>query len=103
MAFIDRAIRDICEKEAEAQKRYSSSVVKSLQNRLSDLLVASWIEDMPSPPIFFLDGVEPRYRVNLTEGFYIELACAHGRPPTLGDGSINWEKVRKVLILRILK
>lgn len=103
LAFSDKAIREACEKEAIAQIRYGVDVAKSLKDRLTDLLVADWIEDIPEAPIFFLDGEEPRYRINLEDGFYIVLTYGNLRPPTLGDGSINWEKVRKIKVLTITK
>lgn len=103
LAFNDKTIREACEKEAVAQKRYGINVAKSLKNRLTDLYVADWIEEIPATPVFFLDGTESKCKISLQDGFYIILSCAHVKPPILEDGSINWKKVRKIKILSISK
>lgn len=101
LAFETRALRRVCESDAEARRRYPNGMVEELQARLADLRAATSVSDLvagrPS-----LDSCPPgRIRFSLDGGH--ELVCVgnHPRPPLTKEGLVDFNRMRRVRVVMI--
>jgi toxin HigB-1 len=101
LAFETRALRRVCESDAEARRRYPKEMVEELQARLADLRAATSASDLvagrPS-----LDGCPPgRIRFSLDGGG--ELVCVgnHPRPPLTKEDLVDFDRIRRVRVVAI--
>lgn len=103
LAFETRALRRVCESDAEARRRYPEGMVEELQDRLADLRAATSVSDLvagrPS-----LDACPPgRIRFALDGGH--ELVCVgnHPRPPLTKEGLVDFDRMRRVRVVTIAR
>ena len=95
---MNKSIRQICEDEEFAKKELGEGVASSLQNRLTDLIVANRISEVivGNPEV-----VDEGYRINLSGDFYLFFCANHIEVRLTKDKRVDWSKVNRIKILRI--
>lgn len=100
LAFESKELREICEIDAEAKSKLGEVIAAVLKHRLADLDAAVSPRDLlAGKPRLGEDG--QTMMIDLCEGHRIVLAANHPDNPTASDGTLDWEKVRSIRILRI--
>jgi hypothetical protein len=101
LAFGTRQLRAICEDLAVAELSLSSSVSEQLRGRLADLHAARSLEELVAGRPT-LDPDDERFlMLELAEGVILRIQVNHTDPPVLGDGTIDWTRVRRLKIASI--
>lgn len=105
LSFENREIRDICEDEAIAAQMLGLEVSIKLQNRLSDMIAASYVTDLPpvGNPRETKGNPHPYYIIDLDNYFQIVFCSNHVTIPASENGMINWSRVNRIKILAIQK
>lgn len=102
VAFATRELRAACEDAACAEASYGTAVAEALVARLADLRAASHPLELPFATAHAGDGDDPEHVVvSLTSDRSLVLAANHAKPPRAADGALAWERVSRVLILRL--
>ena len=102
LAFASKTLREICEDEEQAERRFGKKVTESLKHRLADLEAAPAATDLIAgrPQ---LQNLTSNYSVRLMDGFCLELAANHVKNPLDKNGNVDWKKVTRIQIVRIGK
>ena len=92
----------MCEDAARALEEYGPEVAAVLWLRLADLRAASHPLELPFATAHpGADGAPPHIIVELAAKYCLVIAANHRRTPLASDGSVAWEHVSRVLILRV--
>lgn len=92
----------VCEDEEIAKEEFGISIASKLHDRLSDIISAMNIFDIPvGNPVLVIDDGREEWRLNITEGYFLLLSANHANLPAKSDGSIDWQKVTRVKIMNI--
>jgi plasmid maintenance system killer protein len=127
LAFASKSLREICEAEEQAARRFGKKVTGSLKHRLADLEAAPAALDLIAgrPQ---LQNPSGHYSVRLADGFCLEFAANHVKNPADKKGEVemgsaspflrrplhflgrnhrpqsqDWSKVTRIQIVRIGK
>jgi hypothetical protein len=102
LAFASKSLREICEAEEQATRRFGKNVTESLKHRLADLEAAPAALDLIAgrPQ---LQNPSGHYSVGLADGFCLEFAANHVKNPVDKKGEVDWSKVTRIQIVRIGK
>jgi proteic killer suppression protein len=102
LAFASKALREICEDEEQAERRFGKKVAERLKHRLADLEAAPAVTDLIAgrPQ---LQNPSGNYSVRLMDGFCLEFAANHVKNPLDHKGNLDWNKVNRIQIVRIGK
>ena len=102
LAFGSKSLREICEAEEQAVRRFGKKVTESLKHRLADLEAAPTAVDLIAgrPRVQNPSG---NYAVRLADGFCLEFAVNHVKKPVDKNGDVDWKKVSRIRIVRIGK
>ncbi len=102
LAFDTEELRTVCELESQAVTRFGHEVAMSLRHRLADLAAASAVAELPvgNPHLERREGGELLF-IDLARQKRLVLVANHRRNPTLGDGSIDWNRVRRLKLIEI--
>jgi hypothetical protein len=100
LAFDSRALRTVCESEAEARRELGTAMADILKRRLADLRAATSVRDLvagnprvgPDGQIMLLD---------LADGYRLVIKANHINNPLTGTAGLDWEQVTRVKIIRI--
>lgn len=105
LAFETKKIRSICENEEDAIKEFGKSLAKILIHRLSDLIAATSVKDLlvGHPEIIDYGGNNQVLSISLGANYLMYLQANHPINPKNVMGKIDWEKVSRVKILRIVR
>ena len=101
LAFGTRQLRAICEDQGVADSNLNLLVSEQLRGRLADLHAARSIQELVAgrPKV---DPDDQRILIlELAEGFVLRLQVNHSNPPRLGDGTIDWSRVRRLRVVSI--
>lgn len=102
IAFGSRELRTLCEDEARASEELGEVRARALKNRLADLRAAVVAPELPAGRPRRLDGADSNLiALDLADGWRLVFAANHKRNPITESGSVDWEKVSRVKILRI--
>lgn len=102
LAFATKELRSVCEDSARALEQYGPEIASALWGRIADLRAASSALDLPfatSRPGTAADC--EHVVVQLAAGYSLVLASNHRRTPLKDDDSVAWERVSRVMVLRI--
>jgi plasmid maintenance system killer protein len=100
ISFNDKAIRKICEDEAEAQHVFDTEIAMKLQTRLADLAAAKSVSDIIiGNPCEIKDT--PHYKIDLSNNYILIFAANNIDIPRFDDQSIKWAEITRVKILEI--
>lgn len=97
--FKDKKIRDLCEKQAVAEKKLGAACARKLRARLSDMEAASRVTDLVAGNPHPLKGDRAgQFALDLAGGWRLVFAPDHDPCPTRPDGGIDWFQVTIVCI-----
>lgn len=97
--FKDKKIREMCEKQAVAEKKLGTACARKLRSRLSDLDSAKRVTDLFAGRPHPLKGErEGQFALDLAGGWRLVFAPDHDPCPTSHDGGIDWSQVTVVCI-----
>ena len=98
LAWENKEIRSICEDTDIAHAKLGSALAISLQTRLSELIAADNITDLPVG-----DPTEIEYsccKIDLIDDRRLIFCSNHVNTPLL-QGKINWSQVTRIKILKL--
>jgi hypothetical protein len=102
LAFATKALRTLCEDQVEAAEELGDKLARVLRNRVADLRAANHPLDLPvGQPRVGTGHESENVLVDLTDGYRLVLRCNHLTPPRARDGTIVWNRVSRVQLLRI--
>lgn len=97
--YKDKKIRDLCEKQAVAEKKLGAASARKLKVRLVALEAAAKVTDLVAGNPHPLKGDRlGEFALDLAGGWRLVFAPAHDPCPTRPDGSIEWSQVTIVSI-----
>ena len=97
--FKDKKIRELCEKQAVADRKLGAACARKLRSRLSDMEAASRVTDLVAGHPHSLKGDRAgQYALDLAGGWRLVFAPDHDPCPTRLDGGIDWSQVTIVCI-----
>jgi hypothetical protein len=98
LSFETLDLRNVCESEAKAKRKFGTAVANSLKRRIADLRAAPSVKDLPVGKPNLGSGT---YVFELTEGLVLRVIPNHVRDPKLPTGDVNWAKVTHIKISAI--
>ena len=97
--YKDKKIRDLCEKQAVAEKKLGAASAHKLKVRLAALEAAAKVTDLIAGNPHPLKGDRlGEFALDLAGGWRLVFAPANDPCPTCPDGDIEWSKVTIVCI-----
>lgn len=97
--YKDKKIRDLCEKQAVAEKKLGAASARKLKVRLVALEAAARVTDLVSGNPHPLKGDRlGEFALDLAGGWRLVFAPANDPCPTRPDGGIEWSQVTIVSI-----
>jgi toxin HigB-1 len=97
--YKDKKIRDLCEKQAVAEKKLGAASARKLKLRLTALEAAARVTDLVGGNPHPLKGDRlGEFALDLAGGWRLVFAPAHDPCPTRPDGGIEWSQVTIVSI-----
>ena len=99
ITFKDKKIRELCEKQAVAEKKLGAACARKLRARLSDLEAATRVTELVAGNPHPLKGDRAgQFALDLAGGWRLVFAPDHDPYPTRSDGDIDWFQVTIVCI-----
>ena len=97
--YHDKKLREICEKQAVAQKKLGTDCAKKLQWRLAELAAAANVGELVAGRPHPLKGErQGRFALSLAGGYRLVFAPKHDPVPTRADGSTDWAQITIISI-----
>ncbi|TXK61001.1 type II toxin-antitoxin system RelE/ParE family toxin [Alkalisalibacterium limincola] len=97
--YKDKKIRELCEKQAVAEKKLGAASARKLKVRLVALEAAARVTDLVAGSPHPLKGNRlGQFALDLAGGCRLVFAPAHDPCPTRPDGGIEWLQVTIVSI-----
>lgn len=100
ISFNDDDIRTICEDMDIAQSQLGLPAAHILQTRLSEMVVAETVEELPMGKPANADN--SYLKIELAEGYRLIFCSSHVKTPMIDD-KVNWAEVKRIKILKIEK
>lgn len=102
VSFETVELRGLCEDESLAVGKLGSEVAESLKHRLSDLFAADSIHDVlvGHPALGMFNGREC-LRIELAGTCCMTLVPNHSLPRLNANGTMNWELVRRLMLVSL--
>ncbi len=100
LAFAERNLRRLCEREAVAKLAFGPEVAAALKARIADLNAADTASDLPYPLNAEVGSQPATVLLALVDGFQIRLRSNHQQHRAI-DGVPDWSTVRRVQITAI--
>jgi len=102
LAFVNKALRQLCENSAKANRELGNGVADRLRRRVADLRAATCVSDLlVGTPEEISRTDQPQIIIDLRNGFQIRFCANHNTVPKHESGAIDWSKVSRVKILAI--
>ena len=99
--FSNQKLQKLCENERSANRELGQSCAKKLRNRITDILAAQSVFDLPAGNPHQLKGDRTgQFSLNLSDGKRLIFIPANN-PTPLNDDTIDWSRVTKVCIIEI--
>lgn len=97
--FKDKSVRELCEKQSVAVKKFGPLCAKKLRSRLDDLDAAEQVSDLIAGNPHPLKGDRlGQFALDLAGGFRLVFKSANDPIPRREDGGIDWPHVTIVCI-----
>lgn len=97
--FKDKKLREICEKQALAEKKLGAACARKLRSRLGDLDAAERVTDLVAGNPHPLKGDrQGQFALELAGGWRLVFSPDHLPCPIRLDGGIDWSQVTIVCI-----
>lgn len=102
ISFQTKELRELCEFAKVAQDKLGELLARKLRSRLSDVLAAERVADLPlgNPRVECKNATEYLI-INLDKNVSMWFVCGHTNPPINDNGSINWATVIRVKLMFI--
>ena len=101
--FSDKKLAKNCNSKVLCNKAYGLDIAKKVMQRLNELKAADnlgLISHLPPPACHELKGDRKgQFAVKLNKNFRLIFEPAHNPIPTNADGSINKDRITKIIIL----
>jgi hypothetical protein len=102
LAFATKELRSVCEDAAYAEAAYGPVVAEALVGRLADLRAAGHPLELPFAEARPSISSDPEHVVvTLAGGRCLVIAANHAKPPRGPNGTLAWQHVNRVIILRV--
>lgn len=101
LAFAQKSLRDLCESQLKAERKFGIKVARNLRARLADLWNAESVGDLIAGRPQILDSRRGLMAVALGEGMRIIFCANHVSNPRKDNGKVNWSRVNRIKILEI--
>lgn len=99
ITFKGKKVRDLCQKQAAADKKLGADCARKLRTRLSDLEATTSVTDLVAGNPHPLKGDRAgQFALDLAGGWRLVFAPGHDPCPTRPDGGIDWSQVTIVCI-----
>ena len=102
--FRDNKLAKNCNSKAQCVKAYGVALAQKIMQRLSELKAADnlgTISHLPPPSCHELKGDrKEQFAVRLNKNFRLIFEPEHNPVPRNDDGSIDWQKITKITILK---
>lgn len=103
ISYLNKKIRNICEKESVGKRHFPLSVVRALYRRIYDVSIADHLFDVPFK-IDFQSKIPPgSFAIALDEGYFVVFCAVDLNMPLDAHGNVGWTKVRRIKLLEITK
>jgi proteic killer suppression protein len=97
--FLDKKLRELCERGAEADRKLGSTSAGKLRRRLADLRAVGTVAELTAGRPHPLTGDRAgQFSLELTRGDRLVFSPANDPLPVTEDGAINWSQVTLVRI-----
>lgn len=100
LAFVDKALRDLCASRGALDRRLGSVRAETLRHRLADLRAASCIHELLTQQPYPIDD-SGRMALDVIEGIRILFCPNHRNVPRSRDGKIDWSRTSRLKIIEI--
>ena len=101
LAFTQKALRDLCESQLKAERRFGINVAKRLRARLADLREAETAGDLVAGQPRKSADADECMDLDLGEGVRLIFKANHVANPRTRSGQVDWAKVSRIKILEI--
>jgi len=100
--FSNQKLQKLCENQRSANRELGQSSARKLRTRVSDILAAQSVFDLPAGNPHQLKGNRTgQFSLNLSDGKRLIFIPANNPTPMNDDGSIDWSHVTKVCVIEI--
>ena len=97
--FKDKKLRELCEKQAAAEKKLGAASARKLRARLDDLEAATNVKDLVAGnPHPLKNNRHGPFALDLSGGWRLVFAPRHDPLPKKADMSIDWSQVTVISI-----
>ena len=101
LAFAHKSLRELCESQLRAERKFGIAIARKLRARLADLRDAETINDVIAGRPELLASAPEKMAVNLGEKVCIVFCANHVSNPRTEAGGVNWSRVNRIKILDI--
>lgn len=102
IAFRTKALRAVCLSGDRMDKQYGAEGAATLKGRLADIRAAECLGDVPLVNLRpCLNCADDTAALEMGVAMKIIFKPNHRKPPTLQDGSTDWNSINRILIQRI--
>lgn len=102
LAFNNKKLRDICEREEKAIEALGNRVAESLASRLADLDAAENVwELVAGNPKVSDEAPQEIVKIDLCDKYCIVFVANHTSNPLQDSGSVDWTKVVRIKLISI--
>ncbi len=100
--FQDRSIRDLCERQREAQRELGNEAASNLRSILSDFEVVSNLDELRFRNLITdtIDGVEQIY-IRLSDKIILRFKSVLSQSQETPKENLSWDKVNTIKITKI--
>ena len=102
LAFKTKELRSVCEDAGYAEEVYGPVIARALVGRLADLRAVGHPLELPFAEVRAAADGEPEHVViGLAAGRSLVIAANHTDPRPMPSGGIAWERVSRIIVLRL--
>ena len=101
LAFADKSLRDLCESQLKAERKFGIGIARILRTRLADLQDAESIKDLIALGPQIVDSRRGVIELPLGEDGRMIFCANHVSIPLEETGDVNWSRVSRIKILEI--
>ena len=101
LAFANKSLRELCESQLRAERKFGTAIARRLRSRLADLRDARSMSDViAGRPEHVADTLET-ISLDLGDSVRLVVCANHLSNPRTGKGGVNWSAVSRVKIFDI--
>lgn len=102
ISFQSEALLNLCISDSIADHEFGSTAAEALRNRLDDIRAADCVDELLAghPHATQLAG-QDCYQLEFAKGRWLWIAPNHINPRVIADGTPDWGRVRRVLVIAV--